>query len=155
MSHEDHLLTDKEIRTIGSGSSVDKDYFYIPLIYYSDDSLDFIDIAGPWLPSDESPPASLIAYRSKVAAGTTLRKAIAHDLEHDFWYAGKFDIERVRRFDTAETKDGRTLTRVLVWVNVESMFEVHNREVLGMQPEWREDNISYGRHYSLHFQSGK
>jgi hypothetical protein len=141
MSEQNNILSPEEAQKIEQGEALEKDYFYIPVFYFSKESPNY---EGLWYSlrfTNDAPPASLTAYASKVPKGSTLWDAVRHDLKDDFRYpVGKsFVIEEAKPFDTARAKDGRVLTRLLVWVSLDTKFNVDGLSVLGMHPHWYEE----------------
>lgn len=149
-----HLLTSEEAKKIELGEVLKKDYFYIPVIYYEEQSPDYFTYWHSLRFNDQAPPASILAYASKVPAGKTLWQAVRHDLENDFHYPHEksFVIEQAKPFDTAKTKDGKELTRVLVWVSVYEKFSTSGITPLGLRPLWFEEgeheyNLIAGKYF--------
>ena len=135
------LLTPEELVKVEQGQVLEKDYFYIPVIYYSEPSPNYEEIWYSLRFNDSEPPASLMAYASKVHSGQTLRQAVRSDLEKDFDYSHdkSFVIESAKAYDTARNKHGDELTRVLVWVGVYEKFDTSNVHPIGMQLTWYEE----------------
>lgn len=138
MKAQSYLLTPEESKKVEQGEVLPKDYFYIPVIYFAEESRHYETNWHSLRFTDGSKPASLMAYASKVQAGQTLWDAVRRDLKKDFKYPQdkSFMIEEARPFDTAKTKDGRELTRLLAWVSVDTRFSTDDLVVLGMRPKW-------------------
>lgn len=132
------LLTEDEAEKVEWGEVLNRDYFYLPVIYYSERSPDDEAYWHSLRFNKQELPASLLAYASKVPAGKTLWQAVRHDFEVDFNYARprSFAIEQAKPFDTAKTKDGRELTRFLVWVGVYEKFDTASISPVGTKPFW-------------------
>ena len=135
------LLSDEEAKKIELGEVLEKDYFYIPVIYYEDYDPDHFTYWHSLRFSLKEPPESILAYASNVPAGKTLWQAVRDDLENDFNYPHEksFVIEQAKPFDVAKTKDGKVLTRVLVWVSVYEKFDASDIRPLGTSPFWFEE----------------
>lgn len=133
-----NLLTEDEVQKVEWGKALDKDYFYVPAIYYSESTSNGEQDWYSLRFNNQEPPASLMFYASKVPAGKTLWQAVRHDLESDFKYPHdkSFVIEEVEPFDTARTKDGKELTRFLVWVGVYEKFDTTGISPVGTHPFW-------------------
>lgn len=138
------LLTQDEAQKVAWGETLRKDYFYLPVIYYSERTPDDEDDWYSLRYNEQEPPASLLFYASKVPAGQTLWQAVRHDLEVDFNYSRpkSFVIEEAKPFDTAKTKDGRELTRFLVWVGVYGKFDTSGINPVGTKPFWAHEGES-------------
>jgi hypothetical protein len=138
MTTPNDLLTEDEAQKVEWGEALDKDYFYLPVIYYSERTPDNEEDWYSLRYNKQEPPASLLAYASKVPVGQTLWQAVRHDLEVDFHYSHpkSFVIEEAKPFDTAKTKDGRELTRFLVWVGVYEKFDTTDINPVGTKPFW-------------------
>src|SRR5687767_6498045 len=102
------LLTPEELVQVEQGQALSKDYFYIPVIYYSERSPNDEQIWHSLRFGTGEPPAALMAYASKVPAGQTFWQAVRNDLERDFKYPhGKsFMIESAKALDTAPNRYG-------------------------------------------------
>ena len=139
-----HVLTEDEAKRVEWGEALSRDYFYMPVIYYSEESPDDEEYWYSLRFNKKEPPDCLLAYASKVPAGQTLWQAVRHDLESDFKYPHEksFIIDKVKPFDTAYTKDGRELTRFLVWVGVYYQFDTSHITPVGRQPFWFEEGES-------------
>lgn len=132
-----YTLTAAEIESIKLGETLDKDYFYIPIITvresgnYGDEiySLRFSKINPPW---------SIIQYASKVTTGKTLWEALRIDLEKDFDYPGNesFLIEEVWSYDNVENEEGKELSRLLILAEVFYKFDTHSIKPAGLSPFW-------------------
>lgn len=135
------LLTEDEAQKAAWGEALDRDYFYLPVIYYSERTPDEEEDWYSLRFNNQEPPASLLAYASKVPAGQTLWQAVRHDLEVDFSYSRpkSFVIEEAKPFDTAKTNDGRELTRFLVWVGVYEKFDTSRISPVGTRPFWTDE----------------
>lgn len=140
MTTASKLLTSDELQKVKWGEALDKDYFYIPVIYCSEPS-EYEDTWFSLRYNDELPPKSLVSYASKVPAGMTLWQAVRRDLERDFKFSHEksFDIEEIDDYDTAKTKDGSTLSRVLVWVDVREKLDFETSAPLGLHPKWHNE----------------
>ena len=160
---QNKLLTEQDMKRIVDGSYVGTDYFYIPLFYSLVDT-EFGTIQYPeytnkkvsdtlWFTLryfEQDDPDSLIAYASKVNAGFALEDAIRYDLTLDFNYPEEaplyicvndtyliFDTsDAIQPYDTAMTKDGEELSRLIVMVQVDK-FETDNITPIGMKPFWQ------------------
>lgn len=132
------LLNDTEIKQIELGETLEKDYFYIPIIYYSETNPDYEEHYYSLRFNDQDPPASLLAYASKVPVKKTLWQAVRYDLENDFHYPHEksFMIEQIALHDTARTQNGNELTRILVWVSVYEKFALPKIRQINASPFW-------------------
>ena len=140
MTTANTLLTADELQKVKWGEALSKDYFYIPAIYCSERG-EYGDIWFSLRYNDESPPQSLVSYASKVPAGMTLWQAVRRDLEKDFKFPHEksFDIEEIEDYNTAKTKDGNTLSRVLVWIDVREKLNFETSAPLGLHPKWHDE----------------
>jgi len=88
-------------------------------------------------------PDSLVAYASKVSAGTTLWQAVRADLEKDFDfpYEQSFFIEHMYKYDTTPNKEGALLTRLLVDVTVHCKFDISHAKPIGKHIVWNDDGL--------------
>ncbi len=132
------FLSEEEARKIEFGEALAKVYFYLPVIYYSERSPNYEELWYSLRFNQEDAPSSILVYASKVPAGQTLWQAVRHDLENDFNYPHEksFVIEEAKPFDTAHTKDGIELTRLLVWVGVHKKFDTAKLNPVGTHPFW-------------------
>ncbi len=140
MNSDHTLLTPEELQRVEWGEALDKDYFYIPIITYSEESIntDSMWYSLRFNSFERTPkPESLLLYASKVPAGQTLWQAVRNDLEKDFKYRGKnFVIESAKPYDIAKNKSGQELSRVIVDLRVDEMFSTRDVFPLGMQLAW-------------------
>jgi len=132
------LLAANEIQKVKNGEVLQKDYFYLPVIYYSEQNEDHEEDWYSLRFNEKTPPDSLLYYASKVTAGQTLWQAVRKDLESDFKYPHEksFVIEEIEPLDSAKTKDGRMLTRLLVWVGVTEKFDTTHIHPVHTKPFW-------------------
>ena len=152
------MLTEQDLAYIIDDSYVTVDYFYIPIFYTSDPvSKDFFPTCK-WftLRYDKTDtPETLIHYASKVPAKTTLLDSIQRDLLSDFNYpksasfriaadddflAYKTKEDTIKLYDTAFTKDGVELSRLLVLVEVD-MFDTSMIHPIGSSPFWNLEGV--------------
>jgi hypothetical protein len=154
MTAANNQLTPDELQKVEWGKALNEDYFYIPVIYYSEPN-EYNE--GIWYSlrySDESPPKSLVNYASKVPAGMTLWQAVRRDFEKYFKFPHEksFTIEEAKAYDTAKTKDGSVLTRVLVWVDVREKLNFETSTPLGLHPKWHDEGEDIFNPIYRHFQ---
>jgi|GEM_PF-2790672 len=114
--------------------------------------------------STKDSPETLIEYASKVPADSTLLETLRHDLTKDFNYPesaaigigdGKSywtyeDDAFIQPYDTATTKDGQELSRLLVMVEVD-MFDVAAIESAGAHPFWKYEGDDYINLASIYY----
>jgi len=133
-------LTSEELSQLRQGTTLDKDFFYIPAFYFVEDDDETIEWQWYSLRFNDSPtPQSLAAYTSKVAAGQSIKDAIIRDLAHDFQYPldRTFVVESIRLNDAVQTQDDKILTRLLIAIGLDEKIDVSNVHPLGMQLHWQ------------------
>lgn len=141
MNSNSTLLTPEELQKVEWGEALDRDYFYIPVITYSEPSIlrdtMWYSLRFNILKRDPEPD-SLLLYASKVPAGQTLWQTVRSDLEKDFKYPHneRFTIESAKPWDKAKNKQGQELSRVIVDVQVDKMFSTRNLFPLDMDLVW-------------------
>jgi hypothetical protein len=136
------LLEANDLTRITQGERIEKEYFYIPFIFYSEGSQNDEYYWYSLRYNNKEAPKSLLAYASKVIVGKTLWEAVRQDLASDFAYTvenGSFVIENIDCFDTARRNDSRELTRLLVWVNVNNKFSVDRINPVSTKPFWKNE----------------
>lgn len=138
MTSNNALLTPEDSQKKKLGERIDKDYFFIPVIYYR--AHESSDIDESWYSLRYATKAykdSLISYASKVEPDLTLWEAMRRDFKQDFRYSDGFMIENIQAYDTAPTKTGIALSRLLILVSAYNKFYLRGLESVGLHVSWR------------------
>ncbi len=82
-----------------------------------------------------------MGYVSKVSTKMTLWQAVRRDLEKDFAFPHEksFAIEEIKEWDTAKTRGGNTLSRILVWVDVREKLNFEASTPSGLHLKWHDE----------------
>lgn len=150
----DMQLSSGQLTRVELNEKVEKDYFYIPVITYVEEGAYDEDWYSLRYSEEKDTPRPLLTYASKVPTSSTLKQAVAQDLEKDFGYSRGFTISDIVNLDVERDKQGNTLTRVLINLTVDEKFDTAQISPAHLKPQWfyqGEADINYAWRDTLNF----